>query len=100
MSINQLVQRIISAQSEVWLSRIKTGNLEAFHMDMLMKKGVMVLEDANIYIDDTAGLSITQLRSKARRMVMKDNVGLIIVDYLQLIEGNKEKTGAAIGSRR
>jgi len=91
MNTNQLVQRIVSAQSEIWLQDIKTGKMDQSKMDRLIKKGVMQLEGANVYIDDTAGLNMSQLRSKARRMVMKDDVGLIIIDYLQLLEGDKSK---------
>lgn len=96
MSTNQLVQRILSAQSEIWLDRIKTGKMEPWHMDKLLKSGVMVLGNTKIFIDDTAALSIPQLRSKARRMVTKDKVKLIIIDYLQLMTagvktGNREQ---------
>ena len=91
MSTEQLVQRILSAQSEIWLDRIKTGNMEEHHMEKLMKRGVLELENAKIFIDDTAGLSVAQLRSKARRMVMKENVGLIIIDYLQLMKAGVKK---------
>lgn len=90
MGTNQLVQRIVSAESGVWLKRIKTGKLGSHYMDKLIKT-VFKLEGVNIFFDDTAGLNMTQLRSKCRRMVMKDDVGLIIIDYLQLIEGDKSK---------
>jgi replicative DNA helicase len=103
MSLEQLVQRILSAQSGIWLERIKTGNMEEHHMRTLLKKGVMELEKAKVFIDDTAGLTIQQLRSKARRMVMKDHVGLILIDYLQLLKmggsnknGNREQEIASI----
>jgi len=91
MGTNQLVQRIVSAESGVWLKRIKTGKVDHYWMDRLINKGVMKLEGVNIFFDDTAGLTMSQLRSKCRRMVMKDDVGLIIIDYLQLIEGDKSK---------
>jgi replicative DNA helicase len=103
MSLEQLVQRILSAQSGIWLERIKTGNMEEHHMRTLLTKGVMQLENAKVFIDDTAGLTIQQLRSKARRMVMKDDVGLILIDYLQLLKmggsnknGNREQEIASI----
>ena len=94
MSTSQLIQRVLSAQSEIWLDRIKTGKMEQWHMEKLINKGMIILGATKMFIDDTAGLSIPQFRSKARRMVMKDKVKLIIIDYLQLM-----KTGTKTGNR-
>ena len=54
------------------------------------------LTDAPIYIDDTAGLNITEIRAKCRKLKMEKNIGLVVIDYLQLISGSNNKK---IGSR-
>lgn len=88
MSEGQLIQRILSAESEIWLEKIRNGRLEDEHMKQLYEKGISRLARAPIFIDDTAGLNMFELRAKARRMVNKHNVGLIIIDYLQLMSGD------------
>ena len=91
MSNSQLVQRILSAESGVPMQKIARGHLEDHEMSELMKKGIEPLNSAPIYLDDTGALNIFELRAKARRMVNKYNVGLIIIDYLQLMSGSADK---------
>jgi replicative DNA helicase len=90
MSAGQLVQRILSAESEIWLEKIARGRLEEHEMKQLYKKGIERLASAPIHIDDTAALNIFELRAKCRRLKNKHNVGLIIIDYLQLMSGAGE----------
>ena len=90
MSAGQLVQRILSAESEIWLEKISRGRLEEHEMKQLYKKGIEPLASAPIHIDDTAALNIFELRAKCRRLKNKHNVGLIIIDYLQLMSGTGE----------
>jgi len=90
MSASQLVQRILSAESEIWLEKIARGKLEEHEMKQLYAKGIQRLAQAPIYIDDTAALNIFELRAKCRRLKNKHNVGLIIIDYLQLMSGTGE----------
>jgi replicative DNA helicase len=90
MSASQLVQRILSAESEIWLEKISRGKLEEHEMKQLYKKGIERLASAPIHIDDTAALNIFELRAKCRRLKNKHNVGLIIIDYLQLMSGTGE----------
>jgi len=87
MSSSQLVQRILSAESEIWLEKIARGKLEEHEMKQLYKRGIERLSKAPIFIDDTAALNIFELRAKCRRLKNKHNVGLIIIDYLQLMSG-------------
>ena len=87
MGSTQLMQRMLSAQSEVALEKITTGKMDDHDYNLFTTKGVAVMEKAKIYIDDTAGLNIFEFRAKARRMVNKHKVGLIIIDYLQLMTG-------------
>lgn len=90
MSSSQLVQRILSAESEIWLEKIARGRMEEHEMQQLYKKGIQRLSTAPIFIDDTAALNIFELRAKCRRLKSKHNVGLIIIDYLQLMSGSSE----------
>ena len=90
MSAGQLVQRILSADSEIWLEKISRGKLEEHEMKQLYAKGIQKLAAAPIFIDDTAALNIFELRAKCRRLKNKHNVGLVIIDYLQLMSGTSE----------
>jgi replicative DNA helicase len=90
MSASQLVQRILSAESEIWLEKIARGKLEEHEMKQLYAKGIQKLAQAPIFIDDTAALNIFEFRAKCRRLKNKHNVGLIIIDYLQLMSGTGE----------
>ncbi|MBS1918306.1 MAG: replicative DNA helicase [Bacteroidetes bacterium] len=87
MSASQLVQRILSAESEIWLEKIARGKLEEHEMKQLYAKGIQRLAQAPIFIDDTAALNIFELRAKCRRLKNKHNIGLILIDYLQLMSG-------------
>src|ERR1700709_2926435 len=87
MSAGQLVQRILSAESEIHLEKISRGKLEEHEMKQLYKKGIDRLAKAPIFIDDTPALNIFELRAKCRRLKNKHNVGFIIIDYLQLMSG-------------
>jgi replicative DNA helicase len=91
MSSAQLVQRILSAESEIHLEKISRGKLEEHEMKQLYKKGIEKLSKAPIYIDDSAALNIFELRAKCRRLKNKFNVGIIIIDYLQLMSGSADR---------
>lgn len=90
MSAGQLVSRILSAESEIMLEKIARGRLEEHEYKQLHIKGIKRLASAPIFIDDTAALNIFELRAKCRRLKNKHNVGLIIIDYLQLMSGTNE----------
>jgi len=91
MSASQLVQRILSAESEIALEKIARGKLEDYEYQQLHTKGIKRLEQAPLFIDDTAALNIFEFRAKARRLVNKHQVGLIIIDYLQLMSGTSDR---------
>jgi len=91
MSASQLVQRILSAESEIPLEKIARGRLAEHEYQQLHTKGIRRLEQAPIFIDDTAALNIFEFRAKARRLVNKHKVGLILIDYLQLMSGTGER---------
>ncbi|MDP4261187.1 MAG: replicative DNA helicase [Bacteroidota bacterium] len=90
MSAGQLVQRILAAESEIWLEKIARGKLEEHEMKQLYARGIQRLAQAPLFIDDTPALNIFELRAKCRRLKNKHNIGLIIVDYLQLMSGSGE----------
>lgn len=95
MSSMQLVNRFMASESEIWLEKISRGNMDNQDMTQLYSKGIQVLAKAPIFIDDTASLTVFEMRAKARRMKSKHGIGLIIIDYLQLMsgtgEGNREQ---------
>src|ERR1700749_431584 len=90
MSASQLVQRILSAESEIWLEKISRGKLEEHEMKQLYAKGIQRLAQAPLYLDDTPALNIFELRAKCRRLKNKHNIGMVIIDYLQLMSGTGE----------
>lgn len=87
MSGGQLIKRLMSSESEIPLIKIQRGRMEEQDMKDLYQRGVQMLSNAKIYIDDTASMNIFELRAKARRLKQKHDIGLIIVDYLQLMSG-------------
>lgn len=90
MSKEQLVDRMICAQSGVSLWKMRTGNLSDKEEDNDFAKigeAMGKLAEAPIYIDDSGTLSIMEIRAKCRRLQMEKGLGLIIIDYLQLMEG-------------
>lgn len=88
MSKEQLVQRMLCSEAEVDSQKIRTGNMQRKDWDKLANS-MSDLSEAPLYIDDTAGCTLTDLRAKCRRLVMEEkNLGLIVIDYLQLMEGS------------
>ena len=86
MSKDQLVQRMLAAQSHVELKKIKTGTLDENDWPRIID-AMAVLSNASIHIDDTPGIKISELRSKCRKLKIEKGLDLIIIDYLQLMEG-------------
>lgn len=89
MSKEQLVDRLLCAEANIDLWKLRTGHLaEREDSDDFARLGhaMGTLSEAPLYIDDTASLNITQIRTKARRLQMENGLGLIIVDYLQLMD--------------
>lgn len=91
-----LVLRLLAAESKQLLYKIQTGKLTDDDMRNIYKTGVQVLSQLKIFFDDSPGLTLTKLRSKARKLKRKNQLGLIIIDYLQLMSpdersGNREQ---------
>ena len=87
MSKESLVQRMLCSISKVDASRLRTGHLGESDWPKLTN-GAGLLSEAPIYIDDTPAISVLELRAKARRLKAEKNLGLIVVDYLQLMQGH------------
>jgi len=90
MSKEQLVDRMLCAQANVSLWKMRTGNLSDKEEDndfARIGEAMGKLAEAPIYIDDSGTLSIMEIRAKARRLQMEKGLGLIMIDYLQLMEG-------------
>jgi len=92
MSALQLVNRLISAETELPGDKIKTGKLAAHEWTQLETK-VRNLENAKIFIDDTPAISLFELRAKCRRLKTQHDIQLVVVDYLQLMTGPPETRG-------
>lgn len=88
MSKDQLVNRILSMESKVDSQLLRTGNLSANDWEKLIESAGEISK-APLIIDDTPGISISELRSKCRKMKLENNLGLVIIDYLQLMSGGK-----------
>lgn len=88
MSTGQLVQRIMAAESEIWLEKIARAKMEEEDMKKLYNRAIQPLANKTLLIDDTPMLNIFELRAKARRMKRKHGIQLLIVDYLQLMSGD------------
>lgn len=85
MSKEQLVQRLLSMDAGIDQQRLRTGWIEDDEWERIVF-AMGTLSEANIWIDDTAGISTVEMRSKARRLQAEHGVDLIIVDYLQLMQ--------------
>lgn len=84
MSKEQLGQRLLSMESKVPMQSLKTGRLERRDWDDI-NIALDVLSKANIHIDDTAGVSIMEMKSKCRRLKAEEGLDLVVIDYLQLM---------------
>ena len=85
MSKEELVDRLLVGQADVDAWRIKTGKLSETDFTKL-SNAMGELADAPIFIDDTPGITISEMRTKARRLLLEQNISVFIVDYLQLVD--------------
>ena len=92
MSKDELVQRLMCSEAEVDSQRLRSGNMQSSDWEKLAQ-AMSTLSEAPIYIDDTSGCTLTDIRAKCRRLAMTDkNLSLIIIDYLQLMESSGRET--------
>ncbi len=93
MSAEQLAMRMISAQGGIDQNKLKTGRLE--HSDWKkVNEAMSELSDTKLFIEDASGISVSEIRAKCRRLATQDaGLGLVVIDYLQLIEGSAKYAG-------
>jgi replicative DNA helicase len=89
MSNVQLVQRLISMEAEISSSKLRNGQLEDYEWQQL-QSAIEKMSEVPIYIDDTPGINIFELRAKCRRMKMQHDIQMVIIDYLQLMSGGPD----------
>ena len=93
MSKEQLVNRILCSEAMVYSNKVRTGKLEEEDWSKLAE-AIGPLSASNIYIDDTPGISITEIRAKCRKLQVEKHIGMVIIDYLQLIQGTNKRGGS------
>lgn len=91
MSKKQLVNRMLCSEAMVDSNKIRTGKIEE---DDWVKLATALgpLSEAPIYIDDTPGISVTEIRAKCRKLKLEKNLGLVVIDYLQLVQGTGKRS--------
>ena len=95
MSKEQMVNRILCSEAMVDSNKVRTGKID--DEDWIKLANTMgELSEAPIYIDDTPGISIKEIRAKCRKLKLEKNIGLVVIDYLQLVQGSSKR---AQGSR-
>ena len=87
MSKEQLVNRMLSMESNVDSQKLRTGSLTDADWDAVVE-GIGIIGGSKLIIDDTPGISITELRSKCRKMKLEYGLSMVIIDYLQLMSGS------------
>jgi replicative DNA helicase len=90
MSAQQLVNRILCSEAMVDNQRMRTGKLEDEDWKKVAR-AMGPLSEAKLYIDDTPGITASEIRAKCRRLKLEKGIGLIIIDYLQLVEGRGKR---------
>jgi replicative DNA helicase len=89
MSKEQLVDRLICNEAGLDSWKLRTGNLDDDDFPKI-GQAMATLSEAPLYIDDSSGLNVLEMRTKARRLQAEHGLGLIVVDYIQLIQGNNQ----------
>jgi replicative DNA helicase len=93
MTKEELVQRIISAETKIPLTKIHTRELDDYEINRLDTETAKIQREKKLFIDDTAAISITDMRARAKRMKLKHDIEWIMVDYLQIMKGAANKQG-------
>ncbi len=90
MSKEQMVNRILCSEAMVDSNKVRTGKID--DEDWMKLAGALgTLSEAGIYIDDTPGISVTEIRNKCRKLKLEKDIGLVVIDYLQLVQGSNAK---------
>ncbi len=92
MSKEQMVNRILCSEAMVDSNKVRTGKLDDDDWTKLAGS-IGPLSDAEIYIDDTPGISVMEIRAKCRKLKLEKNIGMVVIDYLQLVQGSNRRGG-------
>lgn len=93
MSKEQMVNRILCSEAMVDSNKVRTGKLE--EDDWVKLAGAIgPLSESEIYIDDTPGISVMEIRAKCRKLKLEKNIGMVVIDYLQLVQGSNKRNGS------
>lgn len=90
MSKEQLANRILSSEALISSEKLRTAEIDSDDM-MKLAGSIDTLSKAPIFIDDTAGITVSEIKAKCKRLKMKNQLGLVVIDYLQLIQGNSRE---------
>lgn len=93
MSKEQMVNRILCSEAMVDSNKVRTGRLEEEDWTKLAG-AIGPLSEAEIYIDDTPGISVMEIRAKCRKLKLEKNIGMVVIDYLQLVQGSNKRNGS------
>ena len=94
MSKEQMVNRILCSEALVDSNKVRTGKID--DDDWIKLADTMgELSEAPIYIDDTPGISINEIRAKCRKLKLEKDIGLVVIDYLQLVQGSSKRASAS-----
>ena len=91
MSKDQMVNRIMCSEAMVDSNKVRTGKIEEDDW-IKLASSIGPLSESEIYIDDTPGISVMEIRAKCRKLKLEKNIGLVVIDYLQLVQGNKKSS--------
>lgn len=94
MSRSEIAMRLFSAETGIWLSKMRSGDMNANEW-AVMSKRVAEISSAPLFVDDSPNMSMTEIRSKCRRLKQQNDLGMVIIDYLQLMS-----SGRAVESRQ
>ena len=93
MSKEQMTNRILCSEAMVDSNKVRTGKLEEEDWTKLAGS-IGPLSEAEIYIDDTPGISVAEIRAKCRKLKLEKNIGMVVIDYLQLVQGSNKRNGS------
>lgn len=93
MSKEQMVNRILCSEAMVDSNKVRTGTIDDDEWTKLACASGQ-LSEANIFIDDTPGISIMEIRAKCRKLKLEKNIGLVVIDYLQLVQGSGKRNAS------
>ena len=93
MSKEQMANRILCSEALVDSNKVRTGKIEDDDWTKLAEASGL-LSEAQIFIDDTPGISIMEIRAKCRKMKLEKDIGLVVIDYLQLVQGSNKRASS------